>query len=184
MGINLGALLGSTLVPLLAAWLGWRWGFGLPALGMGFGLAQFLWTRHYLGAAGLAAAEGERGSWTPVIVFLALLAGVALALLSGLLRIDAVVLADSSSWAMLALGVAYFLYLLFFAGLTAIERNRALVMAALVAASVIFLAGYEPGGPSFNLFAERYNRRHVLRLGMPGRALPGVESLCIHCISP
>src|SRR2546430_3636688 len=33
MGINLGALLGSTLVPLLAAWLGWRWGFGLPALG-------------------------------------------------------------------------------------------------------------------------------------------------------
>src|SRR5256886_13135228 len=33
MGINLGALLGSVLVPLLAAWLGWRWGFALPALG-------------------------------------------------------------------------------------------------------------------------------------------------------
>src|SRR5213078_4036841 len=112
MGINLGALLGSVLVPLLAAWLGWRWGFALPALGMGLGLAQFLWTRHYLGTAGLAAAEGERGSWTPVIVFLALLAGVALALLTGLLRIDAVVLADSTSWAMLALGVAYFVYLL------------------------------------------------------------------------
>src|SRR2546429_359413 len=63
MGINLGALLGSVLVPLLAAWLGWRWGFALPALGMGLGLAQFLWTRHYLGTAGLAAAEGERGSW-------------------------------------------------------------------------------------------------------------------------
>src|SRR5438046_1264642 len=148
MGISLGALLGSVLVPLLAAWLGWRWGFALPALGMGLGLAQFLWTRHYLGTAGLAAAEGERGSWTPVIVFLALLAGVALALLTGLLRIDAVVLADSTSWAMLALGVAYFVYLLFFARLTRVERNRVLVMVALVAASVLLWAGYGPAGAS------------------------------------
>ena len=184
MGINLGALLGSTLVPLLAAWLGWRWGFGLPALGMGFGLAQFLWTRHYLGAAGLAAAEGERGSWTPVIVFLALLAGVALALLSGLLRIDAVVLADSSSWAMLALGVAYFLYLLFFAGLTAIERNRALVMVALVGASVMFWAGYEQAGASLNLFADRYTDRHVLGWEMPAGVLQGVNPLFIIVFAP
>ena len=184
MGINLGALLGSTLVPLLAAWLGWRWGFGLPALGMGFGLAQFLWTRHYLGAAGLAAAEGERGSWTPVIVFLALLAGVALALLSGLLRIDAVVLADSSSWAMLALGVAYFLYLLFFAGLTAIERNRAFVMVALVGASVMFWAGYEQAGASLNLFADRYTDRHVLGWEMPAGVLQGVNPLFIIVFAP
>jgi len=184
MGINLGALLGSTLVPLLAAWLGWRWGFGLPALGMGFGLAQFLWTRHYLGVAGLAAAEGERGSWTPVIVFLALLAGVALALLSGLLRIDAVVLADSSSWAMLALGVAYFLYLLFFAGLTAIERNRAFVMVALVGASVMFWAGYEQAGASLNLFADRYTDRHVLGWEMPAGVLQGVNPLFIIVFAP
>src|SRR3989440_4093316 len=184
MGINLGALLGSTLLPLPAAWPGWRWGFGLPALGMGFGLAQFLWTRHYLGAAGLAAAEGKRGSWTPVIVFLALLAGVALALLSGLLRIDAVVLADSSSWAMLALGVAYFLYLLFFAGLTAIERNRALVMVALVGASVMFWAGYEQARASSNLFADRYTDRHVLGWEMPAGVLQGVNSLFIIVFAP
>src|SRR5256886_11452312 len=85
MGINLGALLGSVLVPLLAAWLGWRWGFALPALGMGLGLAQFLWTRHYLGTAGLAAADGDRGSWTPAIAVLALLGPIALALVTGLL---------------------------------------------------------------------------------------------------
>src|SRR5205814_963836 len=167
-GLYLG---GTYLLGLFGGWVADRLlgaqravlsGGPLTALGMGFGLAQFLWTRHYLGVAGLAAAEGERGSWTPVIVFLALLAGVALALLSGLLRIDAVVLADSSSWAMLALGVAYFLYLLFFAGLTSIEPNRALVMVALVAASVMFWAGYEQAGASLNLFADRYTDRHVL----------------------
>ncbi len=35
MGINLGALIGPLLVGWFADRLGWRWGFALPALGMG-----------------------------------------------------------------------------------------------------------------------------------------------------
>jgi POT family proton-dependent oligopeptide transporter len=184
MGINLGALLGSILVPLFAAWLGWRWGFALPALGMAIGLAQFLWTRHYLGAAGLTAADAQRGSWTPVIVFVALLAAVAAAALTGLLKIDAVALAASASWAMLALGVAYFLYLLFFAGLTRLERQRALVMVALVAASVMFWAGYEQTGASFNLFADRYTDRHIFGWEMPAGVLQGVNPIFVIVFAP
>jgi proton-dependent oligopeptide transporter, POT family len=38
VGISVGALLGSLLVPLCAAQFGWRWGFGLPVLGMMLGL--------------------------------------------------------------------------------------------------------------------------------------------------
>jgi POT family proton-dependent oligopeptide transporter len=184
MGINLGALLGSILVPLFAAWLGWRWGFALPALGMAIGLAQFLWTRHYLGVAGLAAADEKPGSWTPVIVFVALLAGVAAAALTGLLKIDAVALAASASWAMLALGVAYFVYLLFFAGLTRVERQRALVMVALVAASVMFWAGYEQTGASFNLFADRYTDRHIFGWDMPAGVLQGVNPIFVIVFAP
>jgi POT family proton-dependent oligopeptide transporter len=184
MGINLGALLGSILVPLFAAWLGWRWGFALPALGMAIGLAQFLWTRHYLGAAGLAAADEKRGSWTPVTVFVALLAGVAAAALTGLLKIDAVALAASASWAMLALGVVYFVYLLFFAGLTRVERQRALVMVALVAASVMFWAGYEQTGASFNLFADRYTDRHIFGWDMPAGVLQGVNPIFVIVFAP
>jgi POT family proton-dependent oligopeptide transporter len=184
MGINLGALLGSLWVPLFAAWFGWRWGFALPALGMAIGLAQFLWTRHYLGAAGLAAADEKRGSWTPVIVFVALLAGVAAAALTGLLKIDAVALAASATWAMLALGVAYFAYLLLFAGLTRLERQRALVMVALVAASVMFWAGYEQTGASFNLFADRYTDRHIFGWDMPAGVLQGVNPIFVIVFAP
>jgi proton-dependent oligopeptide transporter, POT family len=184
MGINLGALLGSILVPLFAAWLGWRWGFALPALGMAIGLAQFLWTRHYLGNAGLVAADEKRGSWTPVIVCVALLAGVAAAALTGLLKIDAVALAASATWAMLALGVAYFAYLLLFAGLTRLERQRALVMVALVAASVMFWAGYEQTGASFNLFADRYTDRHIFGWDMPAGVLQGVNPIFVIVFAP
>src|SRR6185295_6926645 len=64
MGNNTGALLGSTIVPLFADKFGWHFGFALPALGMLFGLVQFLKTRHYLGDAGTTLApDATRGSW-------------------------------------------------------------------------------------------------------------------------
>src|SRR5215471_7225898 len=69
-GINLGALVGSWLVPIVAVAYGWSAGFALPAIGMVIGLAQFRFTKHYLGAAG-ATAPGERASWWPVVGFLA-----------------------------------------------------------------------------------------------------------------
>jgi proton-dependent oligopeptide transporter, POT family len=184
MGINLGALIGPLLVAPFADRFGWRWGFALPALGMTLGAAQFLWTRHYLGQAGVAAAEGQRRSWTPVLVLGAALALIVLLTLSGLVRLDAVTVAASASWAMLALGVAYFAYLLLFAGLSAVERKRVLVMVALVAASVTFWAGYEQTGASMNLFADRYTDRHVFGWNMPAGVLQAVNPLFIIVFAP
>src|SRR6185437_3287564 len=95
MGISVGAVLGSLLVPLCAARFGWRSGFALPVIGMLFGLAQFILTRRWLGGSGLAPArrrgagpaprpelahEGRPGllpgvrSWLPVIIFVSVVA--------------------------------------------------------------------------------------------------------------
>ena len=175
MGINLGAFLGSLAVPVFAQWYGWRWGFALPALGMALGVAQFLWTRGTLGRAGLSPARDERGSWTPVILILAAVGVVVALAASGALHFDAVRTSAFATWAYAALALAYFGYLLFFAGLTPLERNRTLVMAALFAASVMFWAGYEQQGASFNLFAERYTDRHVLGWNMPAGVLQAVN---------
>ena len=183
MGINLGALIGPILVGAFAARYGYRWGFVLPALGMALGLTQFIWTRHYLGRAG-AAAVGQQGSWTPIIVLAALMGAVVVAAAGGFLKIDAVTLAASASWVMGALALAYFVYLLFFAGLDATERNRALVMVALFAASVMFWAGYEQTGASFNLFAERYTDRHVFGREWPASWLQAVNPLFVILFAP
>ena len=183
MGINLGALIGPILVGWFATWLGYKWGFVLPAVGMAIGLTQFIWTRHYLGRAGVAA-EGHRGSWTPIIVLALLVAAVAAAAMSGVLRINAVTLASGASWAMGVLGLGYFIYLLFFAGLSAAERSRTLVMMALFAASVMFWAGYEQTGASFNLFAERYTDRHIFGWDMPASWLQAVDPLFVILFAP
>src|SRR3984893_11724052 len=184
MGINLGATIGPLLVAWIADRYGWRWGFGLPAVGMAVGLVQVLWTRHYLGSAGLAPAEGQPKSWKPVIGFVAAVALIAVLAMGGMLKINAVAMADGATWAMLVLGVVYFAYLLFFAGLSQVERNRVLVMVALVAASVMFWAGYEQTGASLNLFAERYTDRNILGWEMPAGVLQAVNPIFIILFAP
>ncbi len=175
MGINIGAALGSFFVPLAAAAFGWRVGFGLPALFMALGVAQFLWTRHYLGTAGLRPAHDRPGSWTAVVAFLGALALVVVLTLTGRVRLDAAVLVAAATWGYLVLAVAYFVYLLFFAGLSAEERRRALLIVALFVGSVTFWAGYYQQGGSFNLFAERYTDRHILGWDMPAGVLQAVN---------
>ncbi len=179
MGINIGAALGSFFVPLAAAAFGWRLGFALPALFMALGVAQFLWTRPYLGAAGLQPAHGRRGSWIPVVVFLGAVAVIVVLALTGRVRLDAAVLAAAATWGYAILALAYFVYLLFFAGLSREERRRALVMVALFVASVTFWAGYYQQGGSFNLFAERYTDRHILGWEMPAGVLQAVNPLFV-----
>jgi POT family proton-dependent oligopeptide transporter len=175
MGINIGGALGSFFVPLCAAAFGWRVGFALPALFMALGVAQFLWTRSYLGAAGLQPAHERRGSWTPVVVFLAAVAVIVILALTRTVTLDAAVLVRAASWGYGLLALAYFVYLLFFAGLTAVERKRALVMVALFVASATFWAGYYQQGGSFNLFAERYTDRHIFGWEMPAGVLQAVN---------
>jgi len=179
MGINTGGFIGPLLVPVVATAFGWRFGFALTAVGMALGVGQFLVTRRFLGGAGLALAPSERASWTPVVLLFALLAAVVLLALSGAVHTDGARLASFASWAFSLLAVAYFAYLLFFAGLTGPERRRVLVMAALFVASVTFWAGYFQQGGSFNLFAARYTDLRMLGWSMPPGVLQAVNSLFV-----
>lgn len=183
MGINLGATIGPLLVGKFADVFGWRWGFAPAVVGMALGLAQFVKTRHYLGSAG-ASTCGPRGSWTPVVALAAAAALLVVLAASGIVHLDAVLLAESASWAMLVLAVAYFIYLLLFAQLGSAERRRVLMMVALFAGSVTFWAGYEQTGASMNLFAERYTQRQVFGWDVPASYLQSVNPIFIIVFAP
>ena len=184
MGINLGAFIGPLLVPWFAALLGWRWGFWLPALGMTLGLAQFVRTRRYLASPGPASEEMRRGSWLPVIVLAAVISLIAFLAFTHAIHINAVAVAASASWGMALLGILYFAYLLFFAGLNRIEQQRVVVMGVLLAASVMFWAGYEQTGASFNLFADRYTDRHIFGWDVPAGTLQAVNPFFVITFAP
>jgi POT family proton-dependent oligopeptide transporter len=185
MGINLGSVLGSLLVPVCAQYFGWHTGFALPAAGMLLGLIQFLATRHHLGVCGAQRApDAQQGSWIPVITLAAVITVITTLALTGTLVINANAVGSGASWAMSVLALGYFGYLILFAGLESTERKRVYVMVALFAASVTFWAGYEQMGASFNLFADRYTDRHILGVEIPAGVLQGVNPLFIVVFAP
>jgi len=185
VGISVGALLGSLLVPLCVARFGWRSGFALPAFGMLLGLGQFLLTRNWLGHRGRAPARGDsRRAWLPVAVFALAVAVIAILALGGWLAIEPIGLAQAASWVIALFALAYFAYLIAFAGLSREERRRVYVMAALFAAYATFFAGFEQGGASLNLFAERYTQRHIFGWIMPAGVLQGATALYTILFAP
>jgi POT family proton-dependent oligopeptide transporter len=102
MGINVGALFGSTMVPWLAQEYGWRAGFAAPAVGMLLGLIFFSTMKKHLGGAGVtpgvsqANPEANRRAWMVVIVTTAALVAACGAAILGYLAVDAVALLKGS----------------------------------------------------------------------------------------
>jgi proton-dependent oligopeptide transporter, POT family len=182
MGINLGATVGSILVPIVQQIYGYHPAFALGAVVMALGLIQMVFTRHYLGGAGLAPA-GASASWVPVGAFLAVTALLVVLLMTGTLHVDPRLLGGSATWLMALVAAGYFAYLLQAAGGNRAERGRVWVMAALFAASALFWAGYEQAGDSFNLFAERYTNLH-LALSWPAQWSYDVPAGTLQAINP
>ena len=183
MGISVGAVLGSFLVPLCAARYGWRAGFALPALGMLFGLGYFLLTRQRLVESTIAIPRNVL-AWLPVIIMVLAVAALAGLAVAGRITVDPTAVSDVASWLLGLLAGAYFLYLLVFAGLSADERRRVYVMMVLFTAYAIFYAGFEQGGSSMNLFAERYTDRQLLGWSFPAGILQGATALYTILLAP
>jgi POT family proton-dependent oligopeptide transporter len=189
MSVNLGAFIG----PLITAWLaqqyGWHYGFFAAAVGMILGVAYFLRRRDWLGGLGVAPAPPPAGksalnarAWLFGIgtVFLVIIALIA----SGSLHVSPVELQSGSTWAIVAVSAAYFAYLFLFAGLTSLERKRALMMLVLFFACALFWSGFEQAGSSFNLFADRYTNRNVGSYQIPAGWFQSLNSMFIIIFAP
>ena len=185
MGINVGALLGALLVPVCAARFGWHFGFVLPALGMLFGLVQFVVTRRHLSSPpAIAPANVRLSAWLPVLALVGAVVTVTAFAVTGTIKIEAPAVARASSWLIGLLAAAYFIYLLLFAHLSATERSRVYVMIALFVAATMYYATQEQTATSLTLFAERYTDRNVFGWHIPAGVFQSVSSVYILLLAP
>ncbi len=184
MGINIGSLFGPIFVPIVAERYGWHAGFALPALGMLFGVAQFLATRRYLGRAGDAPVSTRPRSWLALGVFVVVIGAVTALMLSGAVKVNAVALAARVSWAVGILMGTYLLYMALFGGLDREERGRVFAMMALFAASTVFWMAYMQMFGSFTLFAQRYTDLEVFGWRMPAGVTQTIDPIFIISLAP
>ena len=164
MGVNLGAATGPFVCSALGEKINWHLGFAAAGVGMVFGLIQFRFSRHLLGAAGVVRGHDlplNRWERAGLVIAIAAVAVFITLSLAGVIRFDPVAIARSMTYAIVAIGLIYFVYVFLFCGLDKVEKERVSVIIVLFLASAFFWAGFEQAGSSFNLFAERYTARYL-----------------------
>ena len=184
MGINIGSLLGPLLVPIVARDYGWHAGFALPAIGMLFGIVQFLATRHYLGSSGRSPSVTQRRSWFALGGFVAVIVLLVVLTVGGFVTLNPVSLSAAISWVVALLMGLYLLYMALLAGLDRPERSRVFAMLVLFVASTVFWMGYMQMFASFNLFAQQYTDRYIFGWKMPAGDMQVIDPLFVIALAP
>ena len=141
-----------------------------------------------LGSIGLGPSTSDRGEHrrvrTIALAALGVLVAVVLLAMAGIIRIDAVWLAQRMTGAMVTMVLAYFLYLFFLAGLSTEEKKRIAVVVVLFFFSVVFWSAFEQAPTSLNLFARDYTDRVVFGWEMPTLWLQSANSVFVILFAP
>jgi len=208
MGINLGA----SISPFITGWLAqsapfqrllgsvgltpehsWHWGFAMAAVGMFFGLLQYLAGWKYLGEAGMnpvtpespEARMHQRFQLQAGIAIASLLVIAVIALTrTGKLTITPEGVSQSIGYLLIAVVVGTFARLLLARGWTTPERNRLLALLVLFGASSIFWALYEQAGSTLNLFAQRNTDTTLFGWSFPPSWFQAVPPIFVITMAP
>src|SRR5436190_573071 len=187
-GINLGAFLAPIVSGILGERVDWHWGFGSAGIGMLFGLITFrVFAPRTLGPIGLkpnGTPEEQRRVRAISFGLLAAVVVVVLLAMTGVLKINAVAVAQNFALVILTLALIYFVYLFFFAGLGGGEKKRVAVIIVLFVFATIFWSAFEQAPTSLNLFARDFTDRHVFGWEMPTTWLQAFNSIFVILLAP
>ncbi len=197
MGINIGGAAGMLVVGYLGEKIDWHLGFGAAAIGMALGLIVFrLFGASYLKEYGLLKPKEiqvvkeqnqgmDKSNRLAILMF-----GILVLLLFTLQYFKIIDLTSASGLAqamgilIVSITVFYFAYIFVAGNLSKVERQRMYVMAIFFIVAAIFWAGYEQGGSTLNIFAERNTDRFVFGWEMPASWLQGLQSIYVIMLSP
>jgi POT family proton-dependent oligopeptide transporter len=208
MGINLGAF----IAPFVCGWLAqsnefrhllgslglnpdsaWHWGFAMAAVGMFFGLIQYLRGWKYLGDAGIHRAQQEsaeerarqrRQLRLGIAMIAAIVAIVAGGSATGVLPINAEWVANAFGVLLLLTTVLFFVWMFALGKWTPSERKRLLVVLVLFVAAAVFWSVFEQAGSTLNLFAQRNTRTVAFGYEFPASWFQSAEPFFLVLFSP
>ncbi|MDF2693706.1 MAG: Di-/tripeptide transporter [Labilithrix sp.] len=181
MGINLGALWSPLICGNLGEKVSFALGFGSAALGMTFGLVQFLSGQKYLGTGGLppgrvsgsAAADSEKPTllvsrdYVDVVVWTVGTCAIVWGVLFGWKFVGPVwASAPSVVKSLVGLAAIGAVFFQLFKGSNAQEAQQIVVIIILCAFNIFFWMGFEQAGGTMTLFADEQTERNVGGFGM------------------
>jgi len=177
IGINIGALLATTVVAFVGETYGFHYGFGLAGLGMLAGLFIFWFGRdEYKAAEGLEITEEGHAAWGPIKKYQAVILGSLLMIPAATILIknnQFNIGEGAEAWTfplMTILLVGLFVIVaisLIRAGIAAgpIWRDRMIALVIFMLINTVFWASFEQAGTSLTLFADRNVDRVISLFG-------------------
>lgn len=183
MGINIGGLLGPLLTGLLQSEVGFHWGFGAAAIGMGLGLIQYQFGRKKLPAAAYEIANPlEPKARNNFILF-----GIALVIV--IAAAVALNLITPANLAQVVIGVVvvatiiYFIVIFGSKGLTQVERSRMFAFIPLFVASAAFWSLYQQQFTVLTIYADKELDRNLFGWTMPVSWVQSINPVFIILLS-
>lgn len=174
LGINLGAFAGPLLTGLLQSSLGFHWGFGLAAVGMAAGLAQYSFGRRQLPAAASRIPNPLPRERYPLMIGIAVAAVVVIValVLVGVIRADNLALIVIVT--VIAAAIAYFAVILTSRRVSSDERSRVWGFLPLFLTSVAFWSLYQQQFTVLTVYSDKRLDRDLFGWEMP---VPWVNSI-------
>jgi POT family proton-dependent oligopeptide transporter len=193
MGINIGSILGQTLVSLFATW-NWHYGFGLAAIGMLFGLIQYQLTGNkYLGNIGVAPKAKENESenkekkkpFFAIMILVLVVVLLVVAQMTGFVDLStAPGIAESMAYLIPGITLFYLLNIIIAGGLSTDEKKKVAIIFVLFIGAATFWAGFEQAGSTLNLFARDFTNRDLFSYVVPPGWLQNANPIFIVIFAP
>ena len=202
MGINSGAFLAPLVCGALAQGegfrdlltrggfdpgLAWHFGFAAAAVGMALGLISYWRGTAHFGAVGLpptdakARARAAGHAWRGALVLLLVAAVGAWLVTSAQWQVSAASLGNAFGVALLAITVAFFVWIFSYGDWNAEERRRLWMVLALFLGATAFWSLSDQAGSTLNLFAERNTDTRLLGYDFPASWMQSLNPIYIIC---
>ncbi|MDO5655095.1 MAG: peptide MFS transporter [Flavobacteriaceae bacterium] len=190
MGINIGAFLSPFIAGTLGEKVGWPWGFIAAGVGMLIGVLWFHFKRNTLEGLGLPPRAAKTGQtdliakdWMDILLYtagnVAIVFGIMAFWSATSDLIHTIVI-----W-VFAISGALFLGLSIFKGTSgSTEWSRVFVILILAFFNIVFWAGFEQAGGTFNLFAEENTDRMLGGFLIPTTWFQNVNPIAIVTLAP
>jgi POT family proton-dependent oligopeptide transporter len=180
MGVNIGALVGPLLTGALWKDKGFHWGFGLAAVGMAIGLAQYLLLRRStIGDAGKEVPKPLDGLGRVRYATAAAVVVAAIVVLSLTGVITAGRLSDIVVGITLVAAVVLFTVMLSSTKITAVERHRVISFIPMFVASAVFWSLFQQQFTVVAVYADKRLDRTLFGWTMPPSWVQSINPIFI-----
>lgn len=190
MGINIGAFLSPFVAGTLGEKVGWPWGFVAAGVGMLIGVLWFHFRRNTLEGLGLppkAIKEGRpdlnNRDWIDIILYTVVNVAVVFGIMTFWGSTDDTV-HSIVIWLFGGAGALFIAFSIFKGTNGSTEWSRVIVILILAFFNIVFWAGFEQAGGTFNLFAEENTNRMVGGFQIPTTWFQNVNPIAIVTLAP